>query len=272
MLELSAPQIKASVATRHKYLGFTDSICSTSNRIIEKALRDGKYLPREELIAELKKAKIATDDNRASHLFLLAELDGIVCSGATKEGKYTYALLEERVPKTKSLTREEALATLAKKYITSHGPATLHDFVWWSGLSVKDAKHALEMVKSDFISDTFDSQTYWFADSFSIPKPKTEGVYLLPAYDEFIISYKDRRASLPSENHNKTVSSNGIFRPVIVVNGQVTGLWKRAISKDKVVVETETFKPPNKTINTLIEKAAIQYGNFLEMKTEINPK
>ena len=104
----------------------------------------------------------ATDENRSLHLLLRAELDGIVCSGATKAGKQTYALLEERVPKTKPLTKEEALAKLAKKYFTSHCPATLQDFVWWSGLSVGEARHALEMVKSDFVSATIASQTQGF--------------------------------------------------------------------------------------------------------------
>ena len=269
MLALTAPQIKASLKSRHKELALSEAIFAKSNTIIEKALRGGKHLIREELMAALGKAKIATDDNRSSHLLLRAELDGIACSGATKVGKQTYALLEARVPKTKPLTKEEALAKLAKKYFTSHCPATLQDFVWWSGLSVGEASHALEMVKSDFISETIASQTYWLADSFSIPKTGKESVYLLPAFDEFIISYKDRSASLPLENHNKTISNNGIFRPVIVVNGQVIGIWKRTVKKDKVMMETEFFKQPNKSTKSLIEKAAISFGHFLEKKMEI---
>jgi hypothetical protein len=270
MLELTASQIKASLKSRHQELGLDETVVRKSNRIIEKALRDAKHLIREELIVELGKAKIATDNNRASHLFLRAELDGIVCSGATRGGKQTYALLEERVPRTKPLTKEEALANLAKKYFASHCPATLQDFVWWSGLSVRDAKHALETGRSGFISETIASQTYWFADFLPTPKTYKETVYLLPAFDEFIISYKDRSASLPFENHKKAVSDNGIFRPVIVVNGQVTGIWKRTIKRDKVVVETELFEQPNKTTKSLIEKASVQYGGFLEKKTEIN--
>jgi len=270
MLELTAPQIKAALKSRHKELELSETIFAKSNTIIEKALRGGKHLIREELMAALGKAKIATGDNRASHLLLRAELDGIACSGATKAGKQTYALLAERVPKTKPLAKEEALAKLAKKYFTSHGPATLQDFVWWSGLSVGEAKLALDMIKPDFVSKSIDAQTYLLPNSFSIPKTGKESVYLLPAFDEFIISYKDRSASLPFENHNKTISNNGIFRPVIVVNGQVTGIWKRTVKKEKVIVETEYFNQPSKTTKSLVEKAAIRFGNFLEKKTELN--
>jgi len=269
MLALKATPIKASLRSRNKQLGLSESIIVRSNAILENALKGGKQLPREELLAELVKAGIPIDENRASHLLVRAEMDGVVCSGATEGKKLTYALLEERVPKPNLPTREEALAKLAKKYFSSHGPATLSDFTWWSGLSFNDAKHALEMVKSDFNVETIDAQMYWYLKSYSIRQTDIEAAYLLPAFDEFIISYKDRRAALPFENFSKAVSNNGIFRPVVVVNGQVMGIWKRKINRNTVMVETELFQQPDQATKRLIEKAANQYGQFLEKETEI---
>jgi hypothetical protein len=268
MLALTAPRIKAGLKSRHQELGLDDTVVGKSNATLEKALRGGKHLTREELVAELGKAKIPTNDNRASHLLSRAELDGIVCSGATKGGKQTYALLQERVPKTKSLTQEEALDKLAYKYFASRGPATLQDFVWWSGLPMSEARRALEMVKGRLISETSHTQTLWFTDGVSTSD--TKSVYLLPAFDEFIIGYRDRSAALPLENHNKAVSDNGIFRPIIVVNGQVMGIWKRTINKPTVIVETELFQPPHRTTTNLIEKAAVHYGHFLGKQAEIS--
>ena len=54
-----------------------------------------------------------------------------------------------------------------------------------------------------------------------------------------------------------------------MIDGKVAGLWKRTIKKDRVVVEAEFFKQPDKTIQNLIEKAFEQFGNFLEKKIEI---
>lgn len=269
MLELTAPQIKATLKSRHKELGLSQTIITKSNTVIKQALRDGKHLTRYELVAELEKNGIMTNENRASHLLVQAELDGIVCSGATKGKNQTYALLEERVPKTKSLSKEKALAKLAGQYFASHCPATLEDFIWWSGLSVSDAKQALEIAKSVLISKQIGSSIYWSTNLASISKKDEEDAHLLPAFDEFIISYKDRSASLPYKNYNKAVSDNGIFRPVIVVNGQVIGIWKRTIKKDKVIVETDFFKPPSKATLIQIDKAAVQYGCFLEKETEL---
>jgi Winged helix DNA-binding domain len=119
------------------------------------------------------------------------------------------------------------------------------------------------------ISEKIGPQIYWFTNFTSIPKRDTEEVHLLPAFDEFIISYRDRSAALPFENHLKAVIGNGIFRPVIVVNGQVIGIWKRTIKKEKVVVETEFFKRPGKAAMLQIEKATVQYGSFLEKEPEL---
>jgi hypothetical protein len=265
MLELTSPQVKASMKSRNKELEITEALYTKSNKLLEKALADGKHLTREELVSKLEKANIAIDNNRAAHFLMQAELDGIICSGAVKDKKQTYALLSERVSKTKKLHREEALAKLAHTYFSSHCPATLKDFTWWSGLSITDARNALEMVQSDFISEKIGAETYWLTNSFSIPKKNLPLVHLLPAFDEFIISYKDRTASLLLEHHKKTISDNGLFRPVIVVNGQVTGLWKRTIKKDKVIVETDFFYPHDKAMQKLIREAAESFAGFLDL-------
>ena len=266
MLELTAPRLRKGLRSRHNELGLTESILSKSRKVMEKALCDGNHSTRDELIAEFNKANIATDENRASHLFAAAELEGLICSGATKRGKQTFSLLDERVPTTKHLGRDEALASLAKRYFTSHGPATLDDFAWWSGLSMSDAKRALDMVKSDFVSGSVDSKTYWFAEADVNLK---DSAFLLPAYDEFIISYTDRSATMTFQNHKRAVSSNGIFRPVVVVNVQTIGIWKRTIKKDAVMIETEYFAQPSMQSRKLIEAASVWYGEFLGRKAEI---
>lgn len=272
MLDLTAPRLKGFAKSWNKSVGLTDAVLNKSKSIIEKALEGGKHLTRDEITVVLNKAKINTDSLRSLHLFLSAELDGIICNGPNKGNKQTYALLSERVPKIKRYSKEESLAKLANQYFLSHSPATIKDFTWWSGLAPSDARIAVELIKSDLIKDTIGEETYYLTNSLSIPKNDNPSVYLLPAFDEFLISYKDRQASLPIKNNLKAVSTNGIFRPVIVINGQVTGLWKRSIKKDKVILETSYFHPHNKSIKNLIEKAAYSFGSFLNKKAEIYHK
>jgi hypothetical protein len=272
MLELTAPQIKSSMKSRNKELELSESIFTKSKCLLEKTLSNGLSLTRDEIAREYNKVKIRTDGNRLSHLLVRAELDGIVCSGPIKANKQTFSLLQDRVPRKKVLTRDESLVELAKRYFKSRGPATLHDFVWWSGLPVKDARQALESVKSGFITEMIGSEKYLFSTSSPIDIYNKTYIHLLPAFDEFLISYRDRSASLSAGDNKKAVSSNGIFNPLIIINGQVTGLWKRSINKTKVIIEPILLQQLNKTNRNLIEKNAYRFGRFLNKEIEVRYK
>ena len=269
LLELTASQIKIKLRSSDNRLNLSEKIFTKSNAIIEKAFEFQKEFTREELKTKLKEASIPTDENRLSHLLLHAELDGIICSGSVTENRQSYVILSERIPKKKIFTRDEALAELAKKYFPSRSPATLQDFIWWSGLSTTAARQALESVKSYFVSEKINSEIYWFIDSVVLPPKKEITINLLPSFDEYIISYKDRTAVLPPEHFHRTVTANGIFWPVILLNGQVIGKWKRMSKKDKVFIEIELFQPQNKTARRQIERAANEIGEFLNKETVI---
>jgi hypothetical protein len=271
LLDLSAAQIKAAQSSRDRNLELTETVYTKSNNIIEKALRPGRHLIREELIAELNNSGIATDQNRAAHLFARAELEKIICSGATRHGKTTYALLSDRVRKNKQFSRDEALAELARRYFTSRCPASLQDFTWWSGLPARDANHGLELVKSEFTPETIDGRIHWLSPDITISRQNIPSAYLLPTYDEFILSYADRSASISAEleQHMKKISDRGVFRPIIVVNGQVVGIWKRTVQKGILLVEIQPFTTTDQATMDLIAQAVSQYGHFSSKKIEL---
>jgi hypothetical protein len=262
LLELTAPRIKSAARSRHKQLEIDDKLVAKSNMLIEKALQGNNHMTRDELMDVLENAGIKARNQRSSHLMFCAELDGIVCSGEIRNKEQTYALLRERVPEIKKIDHDEALALLARKYFTSHGPASVQDFAWWSGLSLGDCRRAIELIKPGFISEKAGNISYWFPDSASV-SGYADTVHLLPAFDEYIIAYRDRSASLVFEHQKKAVSDNGIFRPIVVINGLVKGVWKRTIKKDTVVIELSLFHPVNKKEMKGIEKAGERYGEFL---------
>ena len=268
MLELTAPQIKTLTKSRNKQLELDEDILRKSHVIMEKHLLDGADLTREELTQLYQNENIRTNDNRLSHLLMHAELDGLICNGAIKGSKLSYTLLEEKVPVKKLLSREESLAELANRYFTSHAPATMRDFIWWSGLSVTDARKAIEMIKSGFVSETFDGEIYWFKD-YLTESLHNQSVYLLPAFDELLIGYRNRTATINENLNKKAISENGIFRPIIVVNGQVVGIWKRATQKTKVVIEVSLFTTVNAEIKAGIEQEVRKQALFMEKEMQL---
>ncbi|WP_339816221.1 winged helix DNA-binding domain-containing protein [uncultured Imperialibacter sp.] len=270
MLELTAQNIKVAAKSRQKELGLTPQILSKSNRLIEQKLEVGQHMTRQDLLAGFEEEGISLKENRSSHLLMWAELEQVICSGVSQRGKHTYALLDQRVPKKVLLSKEESLARLALTYFKSHGPATEADFCWWSGLRAGEARRALEMVRHQLGSEKFDEQVYWFDSDTVEAVEKTKSVFLLPSYDEYYISYKDRTAALPSVHNSKAISNNGIFSPVIAVSGQVKGTWKRAIKKETVFIETKLFEAVSKSTLKLIEVAAQRYAKFLNKKMVIS--
>lgn len=273
MIELTARQIKKSLKSRHIGLELSEETIAQGNRLIERSFYNKKDVTREEIANEFEREKIRTNDNRLAHFLLLAELDGLICSGRIINNKLSYALLNERVPHKRTFSRAVSLAELAKRYFTSHGPATINDFAWWSGLSLTDARKGLEMVKTSFVSETIDDQLFWMAPNLKDEmKRDKSSVCLLPAYDEYLISYRDRNASFSEDISKRTVSFNGIFRPVIVIDGKVAGLWKRILTKDRVIIEVDAFQDYGDDLQNLIKKQAYRYGLFLKEEVELGFK
>lgn len=273
MVELTNPHLKTMLRHRLKDLELTGPILNKSKSIIEKILGNENFMTREEIMIQLENSGISTSGQRAPHILMDCELDGLICSGPLKENKQTYALATERVFVKNGFTREESLFKLAQQYFTSHGPASLPDFIWWSGLPVRDARKALEMIKPELASIETESQIYWFSEKTTAHEIAiTDSANLIPAYDEFIISYRDRTDAMLVEHHRKAISNNGIFRPTVVVNGKVCGIWRSIKKRNKVVIETEYLHKVNKKEEILVREASEKYGRFLGVETEIQEK
>lgn len=262
ILALSAPQLRSTSKSMLSSLKLDAQTSKQTNDLIAKALEGEKHLTRQEIMVELKNSGIDSDNLRAAYLMFSAEIDGIVCNGKKRGKQQTYALLDERVPKTSEFSREEAISELTIRYFTSHAPATLKDFIWWSGLPTADARKGLEMNKSTLNSREIEGQTYWMPNSLSIPKTETDSLYLLPAFDEYMVSYKDRSAALDPDRSKDAVTGNGIFKPIIVVNGEIAGIWKRSLKKDTLIIEKILFNELSDSEMEAFQLKAREYGKY----------
>ena len=139
-------------------------------------------------------------------------------------------LLDVAAPRSGEKSREGALAKLALLYFQSHGPASLKDFIWWSGLTAGDSRAGLEQIKSQLSREEVEGDTYWFSEYAAGDLELSPPLHLLPAYDEYYLGYKNRDAVLNPRFDKNAVSSSGVFRPMIVIDGQIKGIWKYCVS------------------------------------------
>ncbi|MFS2930240.1 winged helix DNA-binding domain-containing protein [Parabacteroides sp. AF27-14] len=264
MLMLSSERIKAAVMSYAKgHFGKIEKTLFT--RCLDqigKILEGYKSLTKQEVTAELQKSGILPTIDHVNLFLTWGEVEGIVCSGIDKGKKTTYALLDERVPPTRELCREEALARLASRYFQSHSPAQLQDFVWWSGLTATECRLAINLIKTELITETFDSREYFIHQSWKGKNESKPVLRLLPAFDEYLISYKNRTDVLPLEHHPKAFNRFGTFYPVILYNGKIIGNWSRSIKKNTIQIEMDFFEKKPRIPVKLIQQAEAQIDAF----------
>jgi hypothetical protein len=267
MLSLTAPRVKAVLAHYDRMLELDKATLSRSHRALTSALSGEKMLTRSELAVVLRDAGIATDNlQRLAHLMAHAELAAVVCSGAPRGKQQTYCLLEERAPAARILPRDEALAELATRYFMSHGPATLRDYVWWSGLTMAEAKASVDLISARLTSDIVDGRTYWWTTA-RLPGGMLPQVYLLPNFDEYIVGYTNRSAicDVPPANSRENI----LFSHTVLVDGCVVGSWKRIVTKEVVSLSITLSTRAGRLPKSAIVSAAERYGQFLGIATSV---
>lgn len=269
LMALTAPRVKALSAYYDRKLGLTEALFAQANDVIVKALRGGRHLTRGELGDALQQTGIdigSGDQHRLAYIVGRAELDALICSGALHGKQHTYALLEERAPASKTLSRDESLAVLAERYFTSHGPATLKDYLWWSGLTTNDAKTGLQSVQPGLIPEVIEGQTYWHNAARTGKFSNVPRVHLLPNYDEYVVAYTDRSALFDVRHTDKLdARRNPLFNHVIVADGQIAGTWKPVVKNKIATVETNLFVPLDDGNTRALLDAVEHYHDFMNM-------
>ena len=267
LLALTAPRVRAAVAYYDRQLGITPAVITRANRAVARALSGGEELTRAELKAVLAGAGVAVEGTqRLAHVIMHAELDAVICSGARRGKQFTYALLDERAPTPRTRSRDEALAELARRYFISHGPAQLRDFAWWSGLASADARAGLEMSRQHLADDDIEGKRYWFAPSVRTLAPPSRGAHLLPPYDEYLIAFKDRSASLDPALW-KPAAGRDPFAAPVVLDGRVVGGWRRTAGSGTITLDLP--RRLSATDSRLVDEAARRYGDFLGLELTI---
>jgi hypothetical protein len=266
MLKLLTPRIVAGSAARRKAIDLDDTVMGKCEKAVIKALRDGKQMTREKICAALERGGILATGPRRYHIFWWLGQQGVICFAKHQGKQPTFALLEEWVPTAPKVEREQALGELARRYFVSHGPATLADFVWWSGLRVSEARSGIAMVASTLAKETVGGIEYWMAENLAEVHGDCDGVHLLPGFDELMLGYRDRGASLDPAHARKIVpGSNGVFMPTIVSAARVVGTWKSGVKKKAVIVTPSLFGKLSGTEDKNFGKAAKRYAEFLRL-------
>ncbi len=265
LLELTGPRVKARIAHYGHQLGIDAALLKRSHAVVQASLGEGSPLTRGELGPALARAGLPSDGPRLGLIMLHAELDGLVVSGPRRGRQFTYALLAERAPSGRRLDRDEALTELTRRYFTGHGPAQVHDFAWWSGLTVADARRGLALVGPALVHEMIGGKSYWSSQDAASPVAGGPVVHLLPDYDEFLVAYRDRSDSLDPARRLGPAAfpRESILAPVVVLDGKVWGGWRRRADGQRAVVELGPLEVLDASGTAALRRAVRDLERFL---------
>ena len=258
MLALTGPRVKAVNRGYCRKLGLDERMFTRARVAIERALEGGCHLTRAELAKVLRRARIAVTGQPLAHLVMDVELDAAICSGPRRGAESTYALTSERAPNARVLSRDEALAELSGRYFQSHSPATIKDFAWWSGLTMKDARAGVAMAKVEVLSEP--------------PRPdRARGAdFLLPNYDEYLIAYRDRGAVIdPARGRNFGVFTTVEYPHQVILDGRLAGSWRRTMTATSVHIDAKVYEDPARREAKAIAAQADRLGRFLMRRATV---
>jgi len=269
MLELSAPRVHASNAHMYRKLELDDRVFARCRTIFRRTLKGGGALTRSELAAALTKGGITASGQRLAYIVMHEELDRTLTSGPRRGKQFTYMLLDERAPTARRLAPDAALAELTRRYFTGHGPATVRDFVWWSGLTVRQARGGIEMLGPQVVQETVGDLTYWNVPSKAPAASDPARLYLLPNYDEYLIAYRDRGNVARLLTTAEAPREVDIYAHVLVLDGGFGGTWRRAQSSDAVEITVRPVDRLGREQARALATAAARHGMFLGVTASV---
>jgi len=259
MLALTAPRVHAGNRSRYRDLGLDGDVLARSHELLARALEDGDPRTRRELGEALARAGIDTDGQRMAHTVMHAELEQLIVSGPRRGKQHTYMLFDDRVPRAADRAPGDPLAELALRFFTSHGPATVRDFCWWSGLKVADARAGVEAA-GDRLATLPEDGAPWYAAPAAAPQGDTRAAFLIPMYDELGVGYRDLRMVMAEQPPR-----DGLMSRPIVIGGATVGSWKRTLSAKAVVVQATLFTELSQSKTRKLAAVVARFGRFLEL-------
>jgi hypothetical protein len=260
---LTAPRVHALNAYAYRQFELDDRVFGRAHEVFAEAMGGGRALTRPELGAALAEARIEATGVRLGYITIHGELECLLCSGPRRGKQQTYMLLDERAPGSgREWSGDEALAELTRRFFTSHGPATLRDFAWWSSLRVADVKAGVELVKDGLESHVIDDVTYWHA-GLGIDGPVDEAL-LIPDYDESFVGYRDVRYQ-PRDGEPR----GDLLNASLVLGGETVGTWKRVIDGERIRLEVRLFAPLGTRERRELDAAAERYAAFMQLPVEV---
>lgn len=272
MVDVLAARALAGAARRRAHLGLDEATAERAVDVLGTALAGGGRLTRAECLAALTEAGISVDGQRGYHLLRFASQRGVTCMAPNRGTEQTFVLLDEWVACSNRPSRDEALATIATRYVRSHGPVPRSDLAGWTGLTSADTAAAVAAAGDALTTVEVDGVAMLAAREALTddPPPLLDTVLALPGFDEYLLGYKNRTLMVEAAHAQAIIpGGNGVFQATIVRAGRVIGTWTRSSTTARTVVTVVPLQPLRARDRREVEAAFERYAHFVDSPVKV---
>jgi Winged helix DNA-binding domain len=265
LLEVTAPRIVR--VTEQQLTELDDRALQRATAAVLDSLAERTDLNRHQMAEALAARGVSVTGHLLMILLAHLELNALICSGRPVDGQHTYALMSDRVPEPRRLSREEALAELVLRYFTGHGPATEKDLAYWATLTVTDVRAGLAQVEDHLASFEHDGRTYWHAPEDRPPRDQEPRAHLLQMLDEMYRGYQDSRYVLDAAG--LVPRGREAAMGMALVGGQLVAWMKRTLGKGRADFALTPLRDLAPDEVEALQQAAERYGTFLGLPARL---
>jgi hypothetical protein len=268
LMDLISPLVIEGNARRYNQLGLSDASFEKSRKAIQQVIKNQGEASRTELKNVFKREGIPSEGQQVPYLLQRAALEGLIYISSMRGRDMAFRLVSELGLPESHLGRQTALVQLAERYFRGHSPATVHDFAWWSGLPVSEARNAIAGCE-DLEEMGWVGKLYFFIRK-SLTAEIGNKAFLLPSFDDYLLSYNNRDVILDSVNTQQVKYGGGMFRPTVLINGLVVGTWRMDDKKSEIHVNIQLFGKPKAGEHEMIESTGRRMADFYQKPVSIN--
>lgn len=253
---LTSKRQMTSNRTRLRQEGVSENQAERGVELVVDRLADGPAT-RGEIRGLLENQGIPVAGQALVHILFFASLRGLILRGPMKAGEHAFVLVDDWLDSEPESQHEVALAELARRYLAGHGPASERDLAKWAGVTLGQARKGLELIGDELIE--VETESGATVDLKRRPEPDG-GVpaRLLGAFDPILHGWESRDWLIPDRDGRKVVTTNGIFRPTILVENRIVGTWTMPGGKVELAPFAELDRKARATLSEEAE-AVVRY-------------
>ncbi|MBI3401358.1 MAG: AlkZ family DNA glycosylase [Acidobacteria bacterium] len=201
-----------------------------------------------------------------------AIIEGLICYGPPRGNEVTFVRVDAWLPRARPIAEDNARRELVRRFLAAYGPATVRDFMKWSGIKAAEARRVWTSLEDELAAVSVDgvSQSVLRRDLPALVNHAPDGsLRLLPSFDPFLLAHATKDHLIDVRHYKRVYRNAGWITPVVLIDGRVAGIWSLEPRGKAAAARVQMFASPGRATRAGIEREAAALAAFLGVACDV---